>query len=94
MASLGLIFSIYNLRFKDSKSLQKYFKRLEYIPSVRNKKVMDFGCGQGLVSLNLLDRGASEVLGVDNDEMILSFAREKLPKSVKGNKINPAKSHL
>ena len=49
---------------------------------------MDFGCGQGLLSLNLLDKGASEVIGVDNDEVILNFAREKLPKSAKSHKVS------
>ena len=69
-------------------SLLNYFKRFEYVPSVRNKKVMDFGCGQGLLSLNLLDKGASEVIGVDNDEVILNFAREKLPQGAKSHKVS------
>lgn len=77
-----------SLRPRDSKSLLNYFKRFEYVPSVRNKKVMDFGCGQGLLSLNLLDKGASEVIGVDNDEVILNFARAKLPQGAKSHKVS------
>ena len=49
---------------------------------------MDFGCGQGLLSLSLINKGASEVIGVDNDEVILNFARHKLPEGIKGHKVS------
>jgi SAM-dependent methyltransferase len=77
-----------NLRVIDLKNLSNYFNRFGYLPSVRNKKVMDFGCGQGLLCLKLLSDGASEVLGIDNDEIIINFAREKIPNELKALQIS------
>jgi 2-polyprenyl-3-methyl-5-hydroxy-6-metoxy-1,4-benzoquinol methylase len=41
------------------------------------RRVIDIGCGDGIYSLELLDAGASEVLGVDAAEQAVQSARQR-----------------
>lgn len=49
----------------------------EYIPDLRNKKVLDLGCGFGWHCRYARDQQASSVIGVDISEKMLQKAREK-----------------
>ncbi len=49
---------------------------------VRDKRVLDAGCGTGYGSVLLAQAGAAEVVGVDIDADALEVARRSLPESV------------
>ena len=76
------------LRARDQRNLDNFFSRFEYIPCVRNKKVLDFGCGRGLLAHQIIRKGASEVLGLDIDEEIVDYARLNIPIDVSSSKVN------
>ncbi len=44
-------------------------------------KILDFGCGHGALSLDLADKGAKEVLGIDINCSLIDFAKENLAKN-------------
>lgn len=48
----------------------------EILESVRDRDVIDFGCGEGAESVELAQRGA-RVLGIDNRESVLEVARSR-----------------
>jgi 2-polyprenyl-3-methyl-5-hydroxy-6-metoxy-1,4-benzoquinol methylase len=45
-------------------------------PDIAGKTVLDFGCGDGLQAIELAERGAKHVFGVDTYEPVLVRARE------------------
>jgi len=49
------------------------------------RKVLDLGCGTGLLGKGLLSRGAKEVVGVDIDNSACEEARRNLTKVICGN---------
>jgi len=49
------------------------------------RKVLDLGCGTGLLGKSLLSRGAKEVVGVDIDNSACEEARRNLTKVICGN---------
>ena len=64
----------------DTKPHNAYYERpatLSLLPNVRNKKVLDAGCGPGVYSEWLADRGA-EVVAFDVNEKMVQLARERL----------------
>ena len=64
----------------DTKPHNAYYERpatLSLLPDVRNKKVLDAGCGPGVYSEWLADRGA-EVVAFDVNEKMVQLARERL----------------
>ncbi len=48
-----------------------------FLDEVRGKTVIDFGCGEGNESLELVRKGASRVIGIDTRESVLSVARDR-----------------
>lgn len=50
----------------------------EFDIELKNKNILDFGCGGGAFALNLLRLGASNITGVDVDENLLSISRSRL----------------
>ena len=46
----------------------------------KNKKVLDYGCGNGIHSVPLAKMGAEKVIGIDLSEKSLEIAREKIKK--------------
>ena len=46
--------------------------------ALNDKRILDFGCGGGAFSLNLLRLGATEVTGVEVDAKLLDIARSRL----------------
>jgi len=47
----------------------------EFLGRIRDKIVIDFGCGEGLESLDLARHGAKKVIGIDIREDVLAKAR-------------------
>ncbi len=45
------------------------------LPDVRGRRVLDLGCGFGHNCVDFVDRGASEVVGIDISEKMLAVAR-------------------
>jgi 2-polyprenyl-3-methyl-5-hydroxy-6-metoxy-1,4-benzoquinol methylase len=58
--------------------VQEYFIR-EYLVNkivLHNKKVLDFGCGNGYFSNLIANCGAVEVLGIDTNEELINIAKK------------------
>jgi SAM-dependent methyltransferase len=53
-------------------STAEFWRRVGLEPDVRNARVLDLGCGVGVLSVDLAQRGAMDVLGLDLDT--ISFA--------------------
>ncbi len=60
------LLSCYNFTYK---ILEKY---------VKNKEVLDYGCGNGVHSIFLIRAGAKKVVGIDLSEKSLEIARERI----------------
>lgn len=54
--------------------LHSFFK---LTPNLKDKKVLDLGCGEGALTRKLVENGASNVVGVDISEEMIALAREK-----------------
>jgi ubiquinone/menaquinone biosynthesis C-methylase UbiE len=50
----------------------------EYNINISNKRILDFGCGAGAFSLNLLRLGALNICGVDVDTNLIDIANSRL----------------
>lgn len=62
---------------------EKEFKNLIFLSrfpdlNVNNKKVLDLGCGHGALSIELAQKGTTEVIGIDIDSERIDFANENL----------------
>lgn len=49
---------------------------LAMLPNLRNKKILDIGCGMGQHAKQYSDMGAKSILGIDISEKMLSYAKE------------------
>lgn len=56
---------------------EEMFKILDTV-GVKNKTILDFGCGDGRYSVVLKDMGAKEVFGIDVGEQMIKFANSKI----------------
>lgn len=54
-----------------------WINKIKEICDVKEKKVLDIGCGGGIYTKALADMGASNVTGLDFSEQILTSAKEK-----------------
>ena len=55
--------------------LQLYFGN-DFFVSIRDKVVIDFGCGKGIQSVEMAQKGASKVIGLDIQEHLLEYGKE------------------
>lgn len=53
----------------------------EFLSRIRGKVVIDFGCGEGMEAIELAQRGARLVIGIDNREEVLTAARRNANQS-------------
>jgi SAM-dependent methyltransferase len=60
------------------KEIPGYWKRFGGMPDVTGKMVMDLGCGQGAMCVDIAQAGAAKVVGIDTDDRRINFARENL----------------
>ncbi len=68
-----------NFTSPDSQTLGEFYKI-----GIKDKKVLDFGCGDGRYSIKFVEDGAEEVVGVDTSSAMIELAEkrhkeEKLP---------------
>ena len=56
----------------------KFWKRLGSKPDFKDKRILDFGCGYGSLTLEIAASGAQKVIGVDSNNDVISFAKENL----------------
>src|ERR1700734_2259069 len=49
----------------------------EFFPRIAGKVVIDFGCGEGADAVEMAQKGAKRVIGIDIREDLLQAAREK-----------------
>jgi SAM-dependent methyltransferase len=60
-------------------STDEYWRRIDPTPDLNGARVLDLGCGHGVLTVDLAQRGASEVLGLDLDTEAISFAGDYVP---------------
>ena len=67
--------------------LKKFWKRISFHGSVRQRDVMDFGSGTGCLSIDLAKMGASKVVGVDCNKDLVEYSKYRISKNenVKSN---------
>jgi SAM-dependent methyltransferase len=49
------------------------------LPDLRGATIVDFGCGEGVLAAEAIDRGARRIIGLDINETLLGMARDRLP---------------
>ena len=49
----------------------------EFLSSISGKTIIDFGCGEGVEAVEMAQRGAKRVIGIDIREDVLQTARQK-----------------
>ena len=57
---------------------EKFWRRLGERPNLENKSILDFGCGNGSLCIDLANNGAELVTGIDLEDKLLSFANANL----------------
>ncbi|MFC1490541.1 class I SAM-dependent methyltransferase [Candidatus Latescibacterota bacterium] len=67
------------IRFsKRAEENQKFWTRLGGMPDFKGKTVLDVGCGQGGICVDIALSGAEKVLGLDIDQRVIDFAKENM----------------
>jgi SAM-dependent methyltransferase len=61
-------------------STDMFWRRIRPAPNLNAARVLDLGCGHGVLTVDLAQRGASEVLGLDLDTEAISFAGDYVPR--------------
>jgi SAM-dependent methyltransferase len=61
-------------------STDEYWRRIDPAPGLNGARVLDLGCGHGVLTVDLAQRGASRVLGLDLDAEAISFAGDYVPR--------------
>ena len=64
----------YDYKNADKKLLQ--FFGNDFVNQIKDKTVIDFGCGPGYEALQLVKMGAARVIGIDIQEKLLSIGRK------------------
>ncbi|MDQ3799439.1 MAG: class I SAM-dependent methyltransferase [Acidobacteriota bacterium] len=65
----------------DTKPHNAYYERpatLSLLPEIEGKTILDAGCGPGVYSEWLIERGARRVFGIDASPKMLKLARQRL----------------
>lgn len=65
--------------FEQGKSSNiKFWSRFDVKPDLKDQTILDVGCGQGRLCLNMAMAGAKKVVGTDIDGPVIEFARRNL----------------
>jgi SAM-dependent methyltransferase len=59
---------------------ENFFKRLKVEPDFAGLKVLDVGCGEGRMCLQLAEKEVEKIFGIDIEAKVIDFANEKLHK--------------
>jgi 2-polyprenyl-3-methyl-5-hydroxy-6-metoxy-1,4-benzoquinol methylase len=57
----------------------------EFFARIPGKMIIDFGCGEGADAIEMAERGARKVIGIDIREDILESARQRADNAGRGN---------
>jgi SAM-dependent methyltransferase len=60
-------------------STSEFWRRIGVEPDVRDARVLDLGCGHGVLTVDLARLGAAEVVGLDLDTNAITFANSYVP---------------
>lgn len=62
---------------------------LEWLDAIdlRHRRVIDFGCGSGILALAALKLGAASVIGIDNDPQAISASRDNAERNGVGERL-------
>ena len=76
----------------NSKEFKEYINRYKHRIkinklNIKGKKIIDFGCGNGMFCFALYEMGAKEVFGIDFGQDSINFAKSFAKKRYKTNKI-------
>lgn len=73
----------------DGKKLEPRFKELvKHFPQLKEKRILDIGCGRGEIVFYSLDKGATEAIGVDYSKDAIKLAKKAQKKQEKHVKKN------
>ena len=83
------LWSLYNLKEYKKDRIQRYIKRIKInnlVKYIKNKKIIDFGCGHGNFLIACYMLGAKECVGIDYGKDSINFAKNickklKIPKN-------------
>ena len=76
--SQGLIELFEKNQSREFNEIPVFWERLGCSEFVKGKKVLDFGSGLGSMTIDLVDKGASEVHGIEIDDNYKKFAERNL----------------
>jgi SAM-dependent methyltransferase len=65
-------------------STDQFWRRIAPEPDVQGARILDLGCGHGVLSVDLARRGAVEVVGLDLDTDAITFASNHVPDEFPG----------
>ena len=67
-------------RFEDPNYMYRTLKLIldEFSIDLKNKRILDFGCGAGAFASNLMKLGAEELVGVEVEQDLIDIARMRL----------------
>jgi len=60
---------------------------MKLLPSVKNKTVLDIGCGTGVMIKDLLKLGAKKVIGTDASKKMIEISNRNLKKEIANKKV-------
>lgn len=74
---------------KSTNTLKEYFKKEKEVsnpnflsrfqnPSFKEYNVLDLGCGHGALTIDIAQRGAKNVIGIDLNKQLIDFANKNL----------------
>ena len=69
----------------DSDYYRQGRKEVEALVPGEAMRILDVGCGEGILGKRLLDRGAAEVVGIEANPMAGERAKENLPRVLDGD---------
>src|SRR5215210_1064647 len=65
-------------KHQQAASNPEFWRRFGRRPNYASKQVLDLGCGHGAMSIDIAEKGATSVLGLDLDPHLIKFARDNL----------------
>jgi ubiquinone/menaquinone biosynthesis C-methylase UbiE len=81
---------LFDARRKDKYSINDLIEHpafLKLLPNVKNKVVLDIGCGTGVMIKELLKRGAKKVVGTDASKKMIEFSSNNLKNEITKKKV-------